>query len=223
MQSIDCTQRLSRITASWSYARGRSEWNCRRYRRRRALATWPQRCQSSERERELARIGYWIAFPLVLLCGLFLTVDLNKPDRFWHMLFKSEIVHQALAEGWPGSAASWRTMGDSKQRAVADSGGCTSARLRSRPLFSSRAVVGVAGEMEHGGACVHPMLGKPMRAAIGGGKAVIGSNVKVAAAGALLDVPLGNIVDADDHEVTLSEEGEYLAHPGLIPRESMGE
>ena len=58
----------------------------------------------SERERELARVGYWIAFPLVLLCGLFLTVDLNKPDRFWHMLFKSEIVHEALAEGWPGSA-----------------------------------------------------------------------------------------------------------------------
>jgi hypothetical protein len=28
--------------------------------------------------------------------------------------------------------------------------------------------------------------------AIGGGKAVIGSNVKVAAAGALLDVPLGH-------------------------------
>ena len=35
------------------------------------------------------------------------------------------------------------------------------------------AIVGVDGEMEHGGACVHPMLGKPMRAAIGGGKAVI--------------------------------------------------
>jgi hypothetical protein len=31
-----------------------------------------------------------------------------------------------------------------------------------------------------------------MRAAIGGGKAVIGSNVKVAAAGAILDVPLGH-------------------------------
>ena len=46
--------------------------------------------------------------------------------------------------------------------------------------------------MEHGGACVHPMLGKPMRAAIGGGKAVIGSNVKVAAAGTSLDVPLGH-------------------------------
>src|SRR5215467_5826995 len=45
--------------------------------------------------------------------------------------------------------------------------------------YGKGGIVGVAGEMEHGGACVHPMLGKPMRAAIGGGKAVIGSNVKV--------------------------------------------
>ena len=36
-------------------------------------------------------------------------------------------------------------------------------------LCGKGAIVGVAGEMEHGGACVHPMLGKPMRAAIGGG------------------------------------------------------
>ena len=57
-------------------------------------------------------------------------------------------------------------------------------------------IVGVAGEMEHGGACVHPMLGKPMRGAIGGGKAVIGSNVKVAAAGAAFDVPLGHKDDS---------------------------
>src|SRR5215510_1835972 len=62
--------------------------------------------------------------------------------------------------------------------------------------YGKGAIVGLAGEMEHGGACVHPMLGKPMRAAIGGGKAVIGSNVKVAAAGALLDVPLGHKDDS---------------------------
>ena len=36
------------------------------------------------------------------------------------------------------------------------------------------------------------MLGKPMRAAIGGGKAVIPSNVKVGSVGATLDVPLGH-------------------------------
>jgi hypothetical protein len=58
--------------------------------------------------------------------------------------------------------------------------------------YGKGALVGVAGEMEHGGACVHPMLGRPMRSAIGGGQAVIGSNVKVAAPGTLLDVPLGH-------------------------------
>jgi hypothetical protein len=56
--------------------------------------------------------------------------------------------------------------------------------------YGKGAVVGLNGEFEHGGACIHPMLGKPMRAAVGGGKAVIPSNVKVAACGASLDVPL---------------------------------
>src|SRR6202030_699396 len=62
--------------------------------------------------------------------------------------------------------------------------------------YGKGALVGVAGEMEHGGACVHPMLGRPMRAAIGGGQAVIGSNVKVASPGTLLDVPLGHKDDS---------------------------
>ncbi len=62
--------------------------------------------------------------------------------------------------------------------------------------YGKAALVGVAGEMEHGGACIHPMLGKPMRTAIGGGAAVIPSNVKIAAPGASLDVPLGHKDDA---------------------------
>ncbi len=45
--------------------------------------------------------------------------------------------------------------------------------------YSKAAIVGALGELEHGHALVHPRLGKPMRAAIGGGKAVICSNVKV--------------------------------------------
>jgi formate-dependent nitrite reductase membrane component NrfD len=64
----------------------------------------------NEEDRALARLGYWIAFPLVIICGLLLIVDLHRPERFWHMLFKSEVVHQALGEGWPTSGASWRTM-----------------------------------------------------------------------------------------------------------------
>ena len=65
--------------------------------------------------------------------------------------------------------------------------------LSQSPLsYGKGAIVGVNGEFEHGGACVHPMLGKPMRAAVGGGKAVIPSNVKIAAWRASLDVPLSH-------------------------------
>jgi hypothetical protein len=62
--------------------------------------------------------------------------------------------------------------------------------------YGKGAIVGLDGEFEHGGACLHPMLGKPMRAAVGGGKAVIPSNVKVAASGASLDVPLSHKDDS---------------------------
>jgi hypothetical protein len=58
--------------------------------------------------------------------------------------------------------------------------------------YGKGAIVGVQGEMEHGGACCHPMLGKPMHAAVGGGNALISSNVKVAPPGASLDIPIGH-------------------------------
>jgi len=59
-------------------------------------------------DRPLARIGYRIAFPLVVACGVLLIVDLERPERFWHMLFQSEVVDQALEEGWP--LGGWGTM-----------------------------------------------------------------------------------------------------------------
>ena len=58
--------------------------------------------------------------------------------------------------------------------------------------YGKAAIVGVAGDMEHGGALLHPKLGKPMRAAVGGGEALIPSNAKVAAAGVPIDLPLGH-------------------------------
>jgi hypothetical protein len=72
--------------------------------------------------------------------------------------------------------------------------------------YGKGAIVGLKGEFEHGGACIHPMLGKPMRAAVGGGKALIASNVKVAAAGSALDLPLGHKDNAwsFDHFDTLT-------------------
>mgnify|MGYP001822424292 CR=1 FL=1 len=79
-----------------------------------------------------------------------------------------------------------REIGDLLSEQVAD--------LLDRPAvtYGKAALVGLNGEMEHGGACIHPMLGKPMRTAVGGGKAVISSNVKIASAGTALDMPLGH-------------------------------
>src|SRR5262249_6637231 len=59
-------------------------------------------------DRALSRMGYRIAFPLVSLCGILLTVDLERPERFWHMLLQSEVVEQALEQGWPRGG--WGTM-----------------------------------------------------------------------------------------------------------------
>ncbi len=58
--------------------------------------------------------------------------------------------------------------------------------------YGKAAIVGVAGDMEHGAAMIHPKLGKPMRAAVGGGKALIPANVKVATLGVPIDLPLGH-------------------------------
>jgi len=67
------------------------------------------------------------------------------------------------------------------------------ALLPSAPVaYGKAAIVGVDGDIEHGAAIIHPRMGKPMREAIGGGQAIIPSNVKVAAAGTAIDLPLGN-------------------------------
>ncbi|MFO7856255.1 MAG: amino acid synthesis family protein [Paracoccaceae bacterium] len=67
------------------------------------------------------------------------------------------------------------------------------ARLGRAPIsYGKGALVGVAGEVEHGAATIHPRLGAPMRAALGGGAALIPSNCRIGAAGAALDLPLGH-------------------------------
>ncbi|MGD9741062.1 MAG: amino acid synthesis family protein [Dongiaceae bacterium] len=67
------------------------------------------------------------------------------------------------------------------------------ALLDGKPMsYGKAAIVGVNGDGEHAAAVLHPKLGKPMRAAVGGGEAIILSNTKVAAAGTLIDVPLAN-------------------------------
>jgi hypothetical protein len=65
--------------------------------------------------------------------------------------------------------------------------------LRGSPLcYGKAALVGTSGAMEHGAAVLHPALGKPVRAAIGGGASLMPSNHKVGAVGASIDLPMGH-------------------------------
>jgi hypothetical protein len=56
--------------------------------------------------------------------------------------------------------------------------------------YGKAAIVGVDGEYEHAAAILHPTLGTPFRAAVGGGKAIIPSAKKLGGPGAAIDVPL---------------------------------
>ena len=56
--------------------------------------------------------------------------------------------------------------------------------------FGKAAIVGEAGEYEHAAALLHPKLGAPLRAAVGGGKAIIPSAKKLGGPGTTIDVPL---------------------------------
>ena len=57
--------------------------------------------------------------------------------------------------------------------------------------YGKGAIVGTDGELEHCAAIMHPALGKPMRANVGGGKALIPSAKKLGYPGVAIDVPLG--------------------------------
>jgi formate-dependent nitrite reductase membrane component NrfD len=58
-------------------------------------------------DRPLARLGYLITFPLIVVCGMLLTFDLSKPLRFWHMLLQSETLRPMLKTWSPMSLGSW--------------------------------------------------------------------------------------------------------------------
>ncbi len=62
----------------------------------------------NERDRHLSRLGYYIAFAAIVLCAPLLIVDLNRPDRFWHMLIQSERPPLPMFKLWsPMSVGSW--------------------------------------------------------------------------------------------------------------------
>ncbi|MGO1120502.1 amino acid synthesis family protein [Rhodovibrionaceae bacterium A322] len=58
--------------------------------------------------------------------------------------------------------------------------------------YGKSAMVGEAGELEHAAAILHPRLGKPLRAAVEKGAALVASSKKMGSPGQPLDIPLGH-------------------------------
>jgi formate-dependent nitrite reductase membrane component NrfD len=44
------------------------------------------RISSNPSDRLATRVGYYVAFPALVVCPILLTLDLTRPLRFWHML-----------------------------------------------------------------------------------------------------------------------------------------
>lgn len=80
-------------------------------------------------------------------------------------------------------------------------------RLDARPsAYGKAAIVGSAGDREHGAAMIHVRLGLAMRRGIGGGAALIPGVEKLANPGAAVDLVFGGVEDGWDYDAMDSME-----------------
>ncbi|MEE2995713.1 MAG: amino acid synthesis family protein [Pseudomonadota bacterium] len=77
--------------------------------------------------------------------------------------------------------------------------------------FGKAAIIGINGEKEHGAACMHPTMGKPLRDIVGPAPSIIPSAKKVGTPGTTIDCPLHHKEDVwtfshfDAMEVSLAD------------------
>lgn len=59
-------------------------------------------------DRPVIRTGYYVAFWGAVASGILLTLDLGRPERFWHMLVQSERLPALMFKPWsPMSFGAW--------------------------------------------------------------------------------------------------------------------
>lgn len=80
-------------------------------------------------------------------------------------------------------------LGDLLGRKAVEALGIKPAQVES---YGKAALVGENGELEHAAAILHPKLGKPLRAAVEKGAALVPSSKKRGGPGQVLDIPLGH-------------------------------
>ena len=66
--------------------------------------------------------------------------------------------------------------------------------------YGKAALVGTAGDLEHGAAMIHVRLGLAMRQGAGGGPALIPGNAKVGGVGSAIDIIFGGLDDGWDYD-----------------------
>jgi protein NrfD len=59
------------------------------------------------RDRPVVRLGYYVALIGIVLSGALLSMDLGRPERFWHMLIQSQRGWPMLKWWSPMSLGSW--------------------------------------------------------------------------------------------------------------------
>lgn len=60
-----------------------------------------------ESDRRVARLGYFITLPLLVVIGIVLVVDLSRPDRFWHLFIANHTLLPMFKHWVPMSVGSW--------------------------------------------------------------------------------------------------------------------
>jgi protein NrfD len=58
-------------------------------------------------DNRLIRMGYYVAFAGAIISGFLLTIDLDRPERFWHMLIESNTGRPMFKSWVPMSVGSW--------------------------------------------------------------------------------------------------------------------
>lgn len=106
-------------------------------------------------DRPVVRLGYKVAAGGAILSGILLTLDLGRPERFWHMLFQSAQFPALMFKAWsPISFGAWILLVFSGLAilsalgALSEEGRLTTAALKPlRKTVLARVIGGLGGVM----------------------------------------------------------------------------
>lgn len=116
----------------------------------------------------------------------------HPPGRPSAKVVAAAVVRNPLAGGYVENLEPLEALGAEVAALLAEHAVAALGADVAVSAYGKGAIVGLDGELEHAAALLHPRFGGPVRAAVGGGAAIIPSTKKVAGAGASLTMPVTN-------------------------------